>query len=533
MEDKGEATETQQQQQQQQMVVEELPPIDESVVFRKEDFDREAHVLGVVVRASAANAARVALEPVMLHLRKVRNIRDVPTTAPGAEPEKMLLLAEEYATVAAVVAHCPGTPAAAALAPFVETAEEQEGKQEQEANKQEQETTETGWRVERVEHGVAVAVYWQSVGLGAMLQALLPAAAVRAAGGEVPTAFETVGHIAHVNLRAPLLPYRHAIGAAVLAKNPRLRTVVTKTASIENAYRTFPLAVIAGAPALETDVRESGCVFRLNLADVYWNSRLQTEHARLVATLGRAAAVWDLMAGVGPFALPAARNGCTVAANDLNPRSYAYLVENRARNAVDPARCVCSNLDARAFVRQHVHAYLQRHGGSSSSSNGGTSTSTATPASAATATTEGGVPALPSHVIMNLPATALEFLDVFGDAVRGGWPGRPVIHCYCFSRSLDAPAADIAARARAAIGPEGVVVRVRDVHDVRDVAPGKHMYLITLRVFAATDAAVPSEEEERAAHVRELRDALTAVTAGSTTSSKKSAKTQGIKRARE
>ena len=500
--------ETEQQQEQQQ--VEELPPLDESVVFRKEAFDREAHVLGVVVRASAVTAARAALEPVMLHLRKMRNIRDVPSSSgadSSAEPEKMLLLAEEYASVADVVARHPGTPAAIALAPFVETAD---GAAQSEGS----------WKIERVEHGVAVAVDWQSVGLGAMLRALLPAEAVKAAGGEVPTAFETVGHIAHVNLRPALLPYRHVVGAAVLAKNPRLRTVVTKTASIENAYRTFPLAVIAGAPALETDVRESGCVFRLNLADVYWNSRLQAEHARLVATLGRRAAVWDLMAGVGPFALPAARNGCTVAANDLNPRSYAYLLANRERNAVDPARCVCSNLDARIFVRQHVKEYLERFSGHGSE------------AAPATTTTEGGVPALPSHVIMNLPASALEFLDVFGEAVRAGWPGRPVIHCYCFSRSLAAPAADIEARAREAIGPEGVVVRVRGVHDVRDVAPGKHMYLITLRVFAVTDPAIPSEEAERAAHLRELRDALDSVSTSSSSSSSSSKKAHGVKRAR-
>ena len=472
--------------------MEELPPLDESVTFRKEAFDREAHVLGVVVRASAVTAARAALEPVMLHLRKVRNIRDVPPAAgAAAEPEKMLLLAEEYATVAAVVAQHPGTPAAAALAPFVEKEEQPENKDGAPQQQQPEEAAaEATWRVERVEHGVAVAVDWQSVSLGAMLRALLPAAAVRAAGGEVPTALETVGQIAHVNLRAALLPYRHVVGAAVLAKNPRLRTVVTKTASIENAYRTFPLAVIAGAPALETDVRESGCVFRLNLADVYWNSRLQAEHARLVATLGRRAAVWDLMAGVGPFALPAARNGCTVA----------------------------------AFVRQHVHDYLQRHNqqnqqeqhDSESVSNDKSDRE--------------GVPYLPSHVIMNLPASALEFLDVFGDAVRAGWPGRPVIHCYCFSRSLDAPAADIAARARAAIGEAGVVVRVRAVHDVRDVAPGKHMYLITLRVFAAADPAIPSEEDERNAHLRELRDALSNV---APVPASAASKAHGVKRARE
>lgn len=40
------------------------------------------------------------------------------------------------------------------------------------------------------------------------------------------------------------------------------------------------------------------------------------------------------MAGVGPFALPAAKQGCVVFANDLNPESYQWLKNNIERNHV-------------------------------------------------------------------------------------------------------------------------------------------------------------------------------------------------------
>ena len=466
----------------------ELPALDTSVVFRKEDFGRVGHVLAAVVRAPAVAAARVALEPVMLHCRNVRNIVDAPGTQ-----DKQLLLAEEYATVDDVLARHPDTPAARLLAPF--SSHPPQPSTEAAAAKDE-----GGAKVERVER-VEVRFGWQSVSLGEMLKRLLPEAALEACHGEVTTAFETVGHVAHVNLRAPLLPYRHVIGEAILAKNPRLRTVVTKTATIDNEFRTYPLAVIAGEPVLETEVRESGCVFRLHVGDVYWNSRLQAEHARLVSTLGTHAVVWDLMAGVGPFALPAARNGCLVWANDLNPRSYEYLVANRERNRVSPARCVCTNDDARAFFRAH--------------------TAQAAPDSP-----------LPTHVIMNLPASALLFLDVIGDAVRGGWPGRPVVHCYCFARSTAAdPQADIVARAAEALGP-GVVMRVRDVRDVRDVAPGKHMYLLSVRVFREGEEGVPTEEAERAAHAQEARDAEALLAQMQGKSSSSSKKAEGKKRPR-
>jgi tRNA (guanine37-N1)-methyltransferase len=42
----------------------------------------------------------------------------------------------------------------------------------------------------------------------------------------------------------------------------------------------------------------------------------------------------DVFAGVGPFAIPAAKKGCAVLANDLNPSSARYLLKNVQDNRV-------------------------------------------------------------------------------------------------------------------------------------------------------------------------------------------------------
>lgn len=42
----------------------------------------------------------------------------------------------------------------------------------------------------------------------------------------------------------------------------------------------------------------------------------------------------DVFAGVGPFALPAAKRGCMVFANDLNPESVKWMRKNVERNHV-------------------------------------------------------------------------------------------------------------------------------------------------------------------------------------------------------
>lgn len=59
--------------------------------------------------------------------------------------------------------------------------------------------------------------------LGEILKELLPPDL-----DEIPSGFETVGDIAHMNLLGKQLDHRYIIGQVVLDKNPSLRTVVTK-----------------------------------------------------------------------------------------------------------------------------------------------------------------------------------------------------------------------------------------------------------------------------------------------------------------
>lgn len=66
---------------------------------------------------------------------------------------------------------------------------------------------------------------------------------------DVPGSFETIGSIAHFNLRSGHLPFKHLIGQVCLDKNPAIKTVVTKVKEIENQYRVFDMEVIAGVPS--------------------------------------------------------------------------------------------------------------------------------------------------------------------------------------------------------------------------------------------------------------------------------------------
>lgn len=276
---------------------------------------------------------------------------------------------------------------------------------------------------------------------------------------EVPSAFEIIGHLAHINLRDELLPFKYMVGKALLDKNsPRIKTVVNKLGTIETEFRTFGMEVIAGNQEegwSRVTVREEGCIYELDFRKVYWNSRLGGEHRRLVELIQNEAKsskspiiVADLMAGIGPFAVPLTSksngNAVHVYANDLNPSSYDSLVINCKKNKCKNLHCY--NMDGRAFCHELQDKGIDFH-----------------------------------HVLMNLPATAPEFLDAFQ-----GFTGKtlPRIHVHCFSKKDSAESErETIDRCAKALGVSlDIGISKVVVHTVRNVAPNKNMYCVSFNL---------------------------------------------------
>lgn len=130
---------------------------------------------------------------------------------------------------------------------------------------------------------------------------------------------------------------------------PRIKTVVNKVGTITNEFRVPKFEILAGESDMVTEVKQYGATFKLDYSLVYWNSRLEHEHIRLVSQFHPGETICDLFAGIGPFAIPAGQKGCLVYANDLNPDSIHYLKINAKINKVDDF-VVAYNMDARKFI---------------------------------------------------------------------------------------------------------------------------------------------------------------------------------------
>uniref|UniRef100_A0A672RHF8 tRNA methyltransferase 5 n=1 Tax=Sinocyclocheilus grahami TaxID=75366 RepID=A0A672RHF8_SINGR len=122
------------------------------------------------------------------------------------------------------------------------------------------------------------------------------------------------------------------VGQVIIDKNPGVTCVVNKTNTIDSTYRNFQMEVLAGESNMVAKVRENGVLYEFDFSLVYWNPRLSTEHECIVSLLQRRDTVVDVFTGVGPFAIPAARRGCEVLANDLNPESFRWLQHNSKLN---------------------------------------------------------------------------------------------------------------------------------------------------------------------------------------------------------
>ncbi|KAB1196855.1 MULTISPECIES: class I SAM-dependent methyltransferase family protein [Haloferax] len=123
------------------------------------------------------------------------------------------------------------------------------------------------------------------------------------------------------------------IADAIVESDLKAATVVNRASKIKGELRVRDWDVLVG-DSTETVHREYGTELRLDIDSVYFSPRLATERHRVVQQVREGEHVFDMFAGVGPFAVPAAKAGADVVACDLNEVAVEYLRENAERNDV-------------------------------------------------------------------------------------------------------------------------------------------------------------------------------------------------------
>jgi tRNA (guanine37-N1)-methyltransferase len=235
--------------------------------------------------------------------------------------------------------------------------------------------------------------------------------------------------------------------AQVLLKQNRIKTVLQAESSVTGEYRTRSVSILAGEKRTKTLYRENKCRYLIDLSKVYFTPRLSTERARIADKIHDGEIVVDMFAGVGPFSILIAKRSprAHVIAIDKNPDAVRYLKENVKLNKVENVKII--DRDARDAVKEISGA---------------------------------------DHVIMNLPHSAIEFLDAaFGVLKNGG-----IIHFYAIAHENDL-FDGILKRIEAVAGLSGLRIVPLDKRIVRPYAPYQFNICIDFQVLSSAVSHTP------------------------------------------
>ncbi len=214
----------------------------------------------------------------------------------------------------------------------------------------------------------------------------------------LPQALDVVGDIAIIEIPTDLKPYENLIGEAILKTHRNIKTVLAKAGAISGTYRVRDYNFIAGEQKTKTVNKEFGVTYHVDVAKAYFSPRLSHEHQRVASLVQAGETVVDLFAGVGPFSVLIAKKNpkVKVYAIDINPEAVELLKVNARVNRVEN-RVVPILGNARQIAATTLKNSADR-------------------------------------VIMNLPETAIEFVDAACQAIK---PKGGIIHFYGFVRSPD------------------------------------------------------------------------------------------------
>ena len=214
----------------------------------------------------------------------------------------------------------------------------------------------------------------------------------------IPQAFDIIGDIVIIEIPQSLKAYQNLIGEGILKTHKNIKTVLAKAGDINGVYRIRDYTFIAGEQKTQTIHHEFGCKYHVDVAKAYFSPRLSHEHERVASLVNPGEIVVDLFAGVGPFSVLIGKRcpQAKVYAVDLNPDAVELLKLNVRANRVDN-RVFPLCADARQIATGKLKGVADR-------------------------------------VIMNLPETAIDFVDAACNIVKeqGG-----LVHFYGFVRSPD------------------------------------------------------------------------------------------------
>ena len=171
---------------------------------------------------------------------------------------------------------------------------------------------------------------------------------------ELISAFDQIGEIIIVRIPDSLLPKKKIIGQALLDEVKIVRSVFYQASAVEGDFRTRDLEILAGEDNTETEYKEFGCRFRVDVKNAFFSPRLSTERERIANLIQNGEIMTNMFAGIGMFSIMAAKKKkCTVYSLDINPVASKLCETNIELNKL-AGKVISINGDASEIVREQL-----------------------------------------------------------------------------------------------------------------------------------------------------------------------------------
>ena len=179
--------------------------------------------------------------------------------------------------------------------------------------------------------------------------------------GPIPSGWQILGNIIIVSIDERSNAIKKLIAKKLLEIYPQCNTVV-QDMGIEGQFRKPKRELLIGSQT-ETINKENSCLFKLDVTKVMF-SKGNLYEKKLMSNIGSNEVIVDMFAGIGYFSIPIAVHAKPqkIYSIELNPESYAYLVENiklnKVADIIESRNGDCSQVTPKAVADRVLMGYV-------------------------------------------------------------------------------------------------------------------------------------------------------------------------------
>ena len=177
---------------------------------------------------------------------------------------------------------------------------------------------------------------------------------------ELFSSFDQVGEIIVLRIPDSLKSKKKIIGETLLDQVKTTRSVFYQSSPVEGEFRTRNLEILAGEDNTETEYKESGCRFLVDVEKAFFSPRLSTERERIANLTRGGEIIINMFGGIGMFSILAAKiSKCTVYNIDINPNASLLCEKNIKLNKLK-GKVISLNGDSVKIIQDKLQNLADR-----------------------------------------------------------------------------------------------------------------------------------------------------------------------------